>query len=196
MAKLKATFGAMVMAGSLLAAPMWAGAQTQPGAQPQVPQPASGGVDWKGVGLGAATAVANIGYIPAKTLYAILGGIGGGAGYALTGGNTQTANTIWRSALGGDYVLTPDMLRGAAPIHFSGPTTTPPLPGNEPAAPPPVSSAPATSGTMASGPAVSNVAPGENLSAASGGTSASAPATHFTTSVVSEPGDPGTGPMH
>jgi hypothetical protein len=110
-----------------LAIPLSAFAQSaadqQPAAAggPQVAQPESGGVNWKGAGMGAAALVANVGYIPAKTVYAILGGITGGVGYALTGGNQQAANTIWRSSLGGDYVVTPDMLSGKAPIHFSGP---------------------------------------------------------------------------
>jgi hypothetical protein len=90
----------------------------------QVPQPDPSGVNWKGVGIGAGTVAGNVLYIPAKLVYGILGGIGGGAGYALTGGNEQIANTIWRSSLGGDYVLTPDMVAGKRPIHFSGPTQT------------------------------------------------------------------------
>jgi hypothetical protein len=93
--------------------------------QPQVPQPAPDqGVNWKGVGVGAGTVVGNALYVPAKLVYGILGGIAGGAGWALTGGNTQVSNTIWRSSLGGDYVLTPNMIAGQDPIHFSGPTTT------------------------------------------------------------------------
>ncbi|HLI78886.1 MAG TPA: hypothetical protein VKV03_02825, partial [Candidatus Binataceae bacterium] len=68
----------------------------------------------------------NVVYIPAKLVYAILGGLVGGGAWCLTGGNTQTANTIWRSSLGGDYVVTPDMLAGKEPIHFSGPTDTAP----------------------------------------------------------------------
>ena len=83
-------------------------------------------MNWKGVGIGAGTVAGNVLYMPAKVVYGILGGITGGASYLLTGGNTQTANTIWRSSLGGDYVLTPDMVAGQKPIHFSGPTTTPP----------------------------------------------------------------------
>src|ERR1700747_2286002 len=91
---------AVASLGLALAMPVGAFAQdinTQPGA-PQVGQRESGGVNWKGAGIGAATLLANVGYIPAKTVYAILGGITGGAGYALTGGNQQTANAIWRSS--------------------------------------------------------------------------------------------------
>jgi hypothetical protein len=95
--------------------------------QAQVPQPQSDpGVNWKGVGVGAGTAVGNVLYVPAKLAYGILGSVAGGVGWAVTGGNTQVANTIWRSSLGGDYVLTPNMVAGQEPIHFSGPTTTAP----------------------------------------------------------------------
>src|SRR6202049_3749418 len=111
--------------------------------QAQVPQPPPDqGVNWKGVGVGAGTVVGNVLYVPAKLVYGILGGIAGGAGWALTGGNTQVSNTIWRSSLGGDYVLTPNMVAGQDPIHFSGPTDTAQPP---PAAPEASTSSPATS---------------------------------------------------
>jgi hypothetical protein len=69
---------AMVSLAAALAMPLSAIAQTG-GAQPatngtpQVEQPDSGGVNWKGAGVGAATLLANVGYIPAKTVYAIVG---------------------------------------------------------------------------------------------------------------------------
>jgi hypothetical protein len=95
-------------------------------AQPaQVPQPDSG-VNWPGAGYGAAALFGNVLYIPAKLVYAILGGFVGGGTWLLTGGNTQAADTVWRSSLGGDYVLTPQMVAGEQPINFSGPTETPP----------------------------------------------------------------------
>jgi hypothetical protein len=98
---------------------------------PQVTQPEQGGVNWKGVGIGAGTIASNVFYMPAKLAYGILGGIGGGAAYALTGGNKQVANTIWRSSLGGDYIVTPDMLTGKERLHFNGPTSTASPAGNE-----------------------------------------------------------------
>ncbi|HZP44704.1 MAG TPA: hypothetical protein VFB15_03555 [Candidatus Binataceae bacterium] len=116
------------------------------GTSPQVPQPPENGVNWKGVGIGAGTVAGNVLYIPAKLVYGILGGIGGGAGYVLTGGNKQVADTIWRSSLGGDYVLTPDMVAGKQPVHFSGPTATS-------AAPDGSSNAAASSSTAAAGSA-------------------------------------------
>jgi hypothetical protein len=93
----------------------------------QVSQPEAGGVNWQGVGYGAGTLAANVLYVPAKLAYAICGGIIGGGAWALTGGNTQTANTIWRSSLGGDYAVTPDMIAGKQQLHFTGPTSTAPV---------------------------------------------------------------------
>ncbi len=121
--------------GLALAMPAGAMAQSMAGPQqvpaqtssaPQVTQPDQGGVNWTGVGYGAETVGANLLYVPAKVLYGVLGGITGGAGYLLTGGNSQTSDTIWRSSLGGDYVLTPEMIKGQQSIHFSGPTETAP----------------------------------------------------------------------
>jgi Domain of unknown function (DUF4410) len=87
------------------------------------PQPTEAELTWKSVGSGVGAAASNVLYVPAKLVYGTLGGIFGGAGYALTGGNQQVANTIWRSSLGGDYIITPDMISGQAPVHFSGPTS-------------------------------------------------------------------------
>jgi hypothetical protein len=89
---------------------------------------------WKSVGSGVGAAASNVVYVPAKLVYGALGGIFGGAGYALTGGNQGVSNTIWRSSLGGDYIITPDMITGRAPVHFSGPTSTAALPETEPSA--------------------------------------------------------------
>src|ERR1700680_2939651 len=99
------------------------GAQTN---QAQVAQPPDDNVNWKGVGVGAGTVASNILYVPAKLVYGILGGITGGGSSVVGRGKKTKANTIWRSSLGGDYVLTPDMITGQQPVHFSGPTTTPP----------------------------------------------------------------------
>jgi hypothetical protein len=35
-------------------------------------------------------------------------------------GDERAAREIWSSYLGGNYVLTPDHLRGREPIHFFG----------------------------------------------------------------------------
>ncbi|HVA39989.1 MAG TPA: hypothetical protein VNF49_04955 [Candidatus Binataceae bacterium] len=160
--------------------------------QAQVPQPPDNSVNWTGVGIGAGTVAGNILYVPAKVVYGILGGITGGASYLLTGGNTQTANTIWRSSLGGDYVLTPDMVAGQKPIHFSGPTTTPAEP-----APSTSMAAPAGSSAMNSTPMQS--APSARTASAAnigGGVNSSPiPGDSTTGSAMPQAADRGTGPV-
>ena len=139
-----------------------------PPATTQVPQPADNNVNWPGAGYGAGALLCNVLYIPAKLVYAILGGIVGGGTYLITAGNQQAANTVWRSSLGGDYVVTPQMLAGQQPINFSGPTDTPP----ENAAPAPMtSSSSSMTTTTASSGGVAPIAP---LPASGTGTSASA----------------------
>jgi hypothetical protein len=94
-------------------------------------QPAENDVSWKSVGTGVGAVASNVLYVPAKLVYGALGGIAGGAGYALTGGDERVADTIWRSSLGGDYVITPEMVSGEEPVHFSGPTSTAPAAESE-----------------------------------------------------------------
>lgn len=71
-------------------------------------------------GWGILSVIANVGYMPAKTIYATLGGLTGGLAYVCTGGNYETASNIWGMSLGGTYALTPAMLRGEQPIAFAG----------------------------------------------------------------------------
>jgi hypothetical protein len=72
-------------------------------------------------GMGTATVLANVVYMPTKLVYATLGGITGGFAYLLTGGNYSTAERVWTPSLGGNYVLNPEHLRGQEQIYFSGP---------------------------------------------------------------------------
>ncbi|HEY5622771.1 MAG TPA: hypothetical protein VIV14_03345 [Gammaproteobacteria bacterium] len=71
-------------------------------------------------GLGLATVVANVFYVPVKVGYAVVGGVTGGLAYALTAGNKDAAQRVWVSSMGGDYVLTSDMVAGQQKIKFSG----------------------------------------------------------------------------
>ena len=137
-----------------------------PAATTQVPQPADNNVNWPGAGYGAGALLCNVLYIPAKLVYALLGGIVGGGTYLITAGNQQAANTVWRSSLGGDYVVTPQMLAGQQPINFSGPTDTPP---EVPAAAPVTSSSTTTTTTASSGiaPITPIPASGTSMSASS-----------------------------
>ena len=72
-------------------------------------------------GMGTATVLANVVYMPTKLVYATLGGITGGFAYLLTGGNYSAAEKVWVPSLGGNYVLNPEHLRGQEQIYFSGP---------------------------------------------------------------------------
>lgn len=71
-------------------------------------------------GIGLATAMANIFYIPAKLTYAALGGVTGGLTYALTLGNTEAAEKVWVTSGGGDYVLSTEHVSGQKKVHFMG----------------------------------------------------------------------------
>lgn len=71
-------------------------------------------------GLGVASALLTLPYGPAKIIYAGLGGIVGGATWLLTGGNLETAQTVWEPSFYGDYVITPDHLTGKRPLRFFG----------------------------------------------------------------------------
>jgi hypothetical protein len=74
-------------------------------------------------GMGTATVLANVFYMPTKLVYATLGGVTGGFAYVLTGANYQVAERVWTPSLGGNYVLNPEQLRGNQPIYFSAPVT-------------------------------------------------------------------------
>ena len=74
------------------------------------------------LGLGVGAIFTNLLYMPVKFVYSTLGGITGGFAYVLTGFRTDIAKAIWVPSMGGTYVVTPAMLEGEDPIHFSGTT--------------------------------------------------------------------------
>ncbi|HXZ24862.1 MAG TPA: hypothetical protein VEI24_01470 [Nitrospiria bacterium] len=74
-------------------------------------------------GLGTASMLSTFIYGPIKLTYAILGGTIGGLSYLLSVGNLDVANKIWVPSLGGNYVITPEMLKGEQAIHFFGSST-------------------------------------------------------------------------
>src|SRR5215469_1856706 len=172
----------------------YAAAQTQPAAgaaQTQVPQPTDNNVNWSGAGYGAGALFCSLLYIPFKLTYAVLGGLVGGGTYLITAGNTQAANTVWRSSLGGDWVVTPAMLQGQEPLNFSGPTDTPPDTVAAQAAAPSGTASTTNATTANSG----NVAPITPLPASgtSGASGTSATASSSTTA-GGHPLDHGSGP--
>jgi hypothetical protein len=71
-------------------------------------------------GIGTACVFVNLLYMPAKFVYATLGGVTGGFAYLLTGLNFEVAEHIWSPSLGGNYVVTPAHLRNQQTLYFSG----------------------------------------------------------------------------
>jgi hypothetical protein len=55
-----------------------------------------------------------------KLAVAMLGAIAGGMGFIFTGGDKVTAGKIWGPTLGGEYVITPEHIRGDKDLHFFG----------------------------------------------------------------------------
>lgn len=103
-------------------------ASTPGGAAPE--QGTLGGPSAPAGGMGVATAAALVGanllYVPAKGIYAAVGGLTGCMVLALSH-DPSVAHDVWSRTLGGDYVVRPEHLRGEAPLHFAGsePAKTP-----------------------------------------------------------------------
>lgn len=71
-------------------------------------------------GLGIGSGLLTLVYLPAKVVYAVLGGVVGGFTYVLTGGDLETAKTVWEPSFYGTYVITPDHLKGNEAVRFYG----------------------------------------------------------------------------
>lgn len=77
-------------------------------------------------GIGLVAVLANVVYMPVKVVYSVLGGVTGCFAYVLSGANKDVAAGVWVPSLGGDYVLTGDMMTGREPVHFNGVRDTAP----------------------------------------------------------------------
>jgi hypothetical protein len=71
-------------------------------------------------GIGAACVFANLLYGPVKFFYATGGALVAGAAYVFSGGDLDVALPVVDASLRGDYVITPDHLRGGRSIEFIG----------------------------------------------------------------------------
>ena len=71
-----------------------------------------------GYALGAV--MTTVVYAPAKVFYAAGGAVVGSLIWVLTGGNEEAALGVFRPAMLGDYVITPDHLRSGEPFEVVG----------------------------------------------------------------------------
>lgn len=72
------------------------------------------------LGYGVGSVLCSILYSPLKVTYAGLGLLIGGIGWALSAGNPYVANNIIYPAVTGNYVITPNHLKGREPVIFIG----------------------------------------------------------------------------
>lgn len=66
------------------------------------------------------TVMTNTVYIPVKVVHAGLGGLVGGLGWLVTGGNTKAANGIFDHTIYASWYVTPEMLEGKEQLYFFG----------------------------------------------------------------------------
>ncbi len=71
-------------------------------------------------GLGAASAALSLIYGPAKLVYAGGGSVIAGMAYVVSGGDKDVAKPILDAAMRGDYVVTPEILKGERRVEFVG----------------------------------------------------------------------------
>lgn len=70
--------------------------------------------------LGAGAGLCTLVYTPLKIGYAGSGLAVSGLVYLWSVGDSARAGRLVRFVLGGDYVITPDHLKGERPVHFTG----------------------------------------------------------------------------
>lgn len=71
-------------------------------------------------GIGVAAAFGSLLYAPTKVAYAVGGTVVGGLAWLFSAGDNDVAIPIWNRAVRGDYVLTPEHVRGERSIQFIG----------------------------------------------------------------------------
>lgn len=71
-------------------------------------------------GLGLASFVWSVPYGAVKVSAALVGGIMGSFTYVLSGFDKRAADSVWYTTMGGDYLVTPDHLRGNRALRFTG----------------------------------------------------------------------------
>lgn len=105
--------------------------------------PTSGGEGSDETGIQVASWALTVPYIIGKGAFALGGAVVGGLGYVFSGGNYDTAKSVWTKSIYGTYVIRPAHLRGEEPVYFLGKadesqveaTPPPATPAPEPAKP-------------------------------------------------------------
>ncbi len=72
------------------------------------------------LGLGVASFLCSVPYGAAKVAVALVGGIVGSFTYVLSGFDKKAADSVWYTTIEGDYIVTPDHLRGKKDLRFTG----------------------------------------------------------------------------
>jgi len=72
------------------------------------------------LGIGIGSFLCSVPYGAAKVSVAILGGVIGGFTYVLSGFDKKAADAVWYTTIEGDYIVTPDHLRGKKDLRFTG----------------------------------------------------------------------------
>lgn len=75
-------------------------------------------------GMGAAAGLTSVVYAPVKVAYAAGGSIVAGLAYVLSGGDKDVAKPIFDASVRGDYVVTPEHMRGERELEFVGRSPT------------------------------------------------------------------------
>jgi hypothetical protein len=71
-------------------------------------------------GTGAAAGLASVFYAPVKVAYATGGTVVAGLAYVLSGGDKDVAKPIFDASVRGDYVVTPEHMKGERELEFVG----------------------------------------------------------------------------
>lgn len=70
--------------------------------------------------LGVGSFLLTIPYGATKIAFAIVGGVVGGLAWVCTGGDNETAKSVWTTSAYGTYIVTPEHLKGNKPVRFLG----------------------------------------------------------------------------
>lgn len=111
---------ALVLSAMISLVALEAQAQMQNGAEEGAATTA-GETAWQ-----AASFLATIPYGAVKLGVAAVGGVVGGLGYVLSGGDLESSQKIWSSFTDGTYVLSPEHLKGEEPVVLFVPPEEPP----------------------------------------------------------------------